>query len=96
VSYGNRAYVSEGKGRRMTGPLKHSGGAVLVTHISPDGGQIATIETITETLAPYPGGPPTPHQVPYLFVARANGSHREVAARSTVTTVRTHLLPRRS
>ena len=86
VSYGNRAYVSDGKGRRMTGPLEHSGGAVLVTHISPDGGQIATIETITETLPPYPGGPPTPHQVPYLFVARANGSDREVAARSTVTT----------
>jgi hypothetical protein len=86
VSYGNRAYVADGTGRRLTGPLKHSGGAVLVTHISPDGRQIATIETITETLPPYPGGPPTPHQVPYLFVARADGSDREVAARSTATT----------
>ena len=55
---------------------------MLVTHISPDGGQVATIETIS----PFPGGPPTPHAVPYLFVARADGSGREVAARSTVTT----------
>jgi dipeptidyl aminopeptidase/acylaminoacyl peptidase len=86
VSYGNEAYVLDGRGRRLSGPHPHSGGAVLVTHISPDGGQMATIETITETLAPYPGGPPTPHQVPYLFVARADGSGREVAARSTVTT----------
>ena len=29
---------------------------------------------------------PTPHQVPYLFLARADGSGREVASRSTVTT----------
>ena len=69
----------------MAGPLPHSGGAVLVTQISPDGGQIATIETITETLAPS-GRAPTPHQVPYLFLARADGSGRETVARSTATT----------
>jgi dipeptidyl aminopeptidase/acylaminoacyl peptidase len=86
VSFGNRAHVLDTTGSHVAGPLSHSGGAVLVTHISPDGGQVATIETITETLAPYPGGIPTPHQVPYLFVARADGSGREVAARSTVTT----------
>jgi hypothetical protein len=86
VSYGNRAYVLDAAGRRVAGPLRHSGGAVLVTKISPDGGQIATIETITETLAPYPGGPPTPHQVPYLFLARADGSGRDTVARSTATT----------
>jgi Tol biopolymer transport system component len=86
VSYGNRAYVLDAAGRRLAGPLRHSGGAVLVTKVSPDGGQIATIETITETLAPYPGGPPTPHQVPYLFLARADGSGRDTVARSTATT----------
>jgi WD40 repeat protein len=86
VSYGNEAYVLDGNGRRVSGPHRHSGGPVLVTHISPDGGQMATIETIIETISPFPGGPPSPHAVPYLFVARADGSGREVAARSTVTT----------
>ncbi|HYH87975.1 MAG TPA: hypothetical protein VEX67_02010, partial [Solirubrobacteraceae bacterium] len=38
VSYGNEAYVLDGKGRRVSGPHPHSGGPVLVTHISPDGG----------------------------------------------------------
>ncbi len=47
---------------------------------------MATIETLVETTTPFPGGPPTPHQVPYLFVARADGSGREVASRATVTT----------
>jgi WD40 repeat protein len=82
VSYGNRAHVLDGTGRRLAGPLPSSGGAVLQTHISPDGGQLATIETITETLPPSP----VPHQVPYLFVARADGSGREAAARSTAAT----------
>ena len=76
----------DGKGRRVSGPLPHSGGPVLVTHISPDGGQIATIETITETLAPFPGGIPTVRLTPYLFLARADGSGRDTVARSTVTT----------
>ena len=86
VSFGNRAHVLDGRGRRVAGPLPHSGGAVLVTQISPDGGQLATIETITETLAPFPGGIPTPRQTPYLFLARADGSGRETVARSTATT----------
>jgi hypothetical protein len=86
VSYGNRAYVLDGAGRRLAGPHPHSGGAVLVTQISPDGVQVATIETITETLSPFPGGPPTPRQVPYLFLAAADGSGRDTVARSTVAT----------
>jgi hypothetical protein len=63
VPFGNRAHVLDGTGRHVAGPLPHSGGAVLETQISPDGAQVATIETITETLAPYPGGIPTPHRV---------------------------------
>jgi WD40-like Beta Propeller Repeat len=86
VSFGNDAYVLDARGRRVSGPHPHSGGAVLVTQISPDGGQLATIETITETLSPFPGGPPTPHQVPYLFLAAADGSGRDTVARSTATT----------
>ena len=45
ASLGNRAYVLDGAGRKLAGPLASSGGAVLVTQISPDGGQVATIET---------------------------------------------------
>jgi len=86
VSFGNRAHVLDGRGRRVAGPLPHSGGAVLVTQISSDGGQLATIETITETLAPFPGGIPTPRQTPYLFLARVDGSGRETVARSTAAT----------
>ena len=86
VSYGNRAHVLDGSGRRVAGPLPHGGGPILVTHISPDGGQIATIETITETLAPYPGGIPTIRLTPYLFLARADGGGRDTVSRSTVTT----------
>ena len=82
VSSGNRAHVLDGSGRRVAGPLPSSGGAVLQTHISPDGGQLATIETITETLPPSP----VPHQVPYLFVARIDGGGREAVARSTAAT----------
>ena len=86
VSFGNRAYVLDGSGPNVAGPLPSSGGPILVTHISPDGEQIATFETITETLAPYPGGIPTIRLTPYLFLARADGSGRDTVARSTVTT----------
>jgi hypothetical protein len=79
VSYGNRSYVLDGSGRRLAGPLPHSGGAVLVTQIRPDGGQVATIESILEA-QPYPG---PLLQIPYLFLARADGSGRETVARST-------------
>jgi dipeptidyl aminopeptidase/acylaminoacyl peptidase len=82
VSYGNRAYVLDGRGRRLAGPLPHSGGAVLETQISPDGGQVATIESVTETVPP----PPAPHQVPYLFLSGADGSGRETVSRSTAAT----------
>jgi dipeptidyl aminopeptidase/acylaminoacyl peptidase len=80
VSFGNRAHVLDGTGRRVAGPLPHSGGAVLVTQISPDGGQVATIETVVETVT----GPP--RSVPYLFLARADGSGRDTVARSTAAT----------
>jgi hypothetical protein len=80
VSYGNRAHVLNGSGRRLAGPLPHSGGPVLVTQIRPDGGQVATIESIGE-IQPPPPGPLL--QIPYLFLAGADGSGRETVARST-------------
>lgn len=79
VSYGNRSYVLDGSGRRLAGPLPHSGGPVLVTQIRPDGGQVATIESIGELQPPLA-------QIPYLFLARADGSAREAVARSTAAT----------
>jgi hypothetical protein len=83
VSYGNRAHVLDGSGRRLAGPLPHSGGPVLVTQIRPDGGQVATIESIGE-IQPPPPGPLL--QIPYLFLAGADGSGRETVARSTAAT----------
>jgi hypothetical protein len=80
VSYGNRAFVLSASGRRLYGPLPHGGGAVLVTQISPDGSRIATIETIGESI------PPPLRFVPYLFLARADGSGRDTVARSTAAT----------
>jgi hypothetical protein len=80
ASFGNRAYVLDGAGRKLAGPLASSGGAVLVTQISPEGGQVATIETVIET-APSP-----PRGTPFLLVARADGGGRETVARSTVST----------
>src|SRR5262245_40239025 len=52
ASFGNRSYVLDRAGRKLTGPLESSGGAVLVTQISPDGAQVATIETVIETVPP--------------------------------------------
>ena len=80
ASLGNRAYVLDGAGRKLAGPLASSGGAVLVTQISPDGGQVATIETVIET-RPRPAAP-DPVPVP----GRADGSGRDTVARSTVAT----------
>jgi hypothetical protein len=51
-----------------------------LTQISPDGGQVATIETVIETV------PSPPRGTPFLFVARADGAGRETVARSTVST----------
>jgi dipeptidyl aminopeptidase/acylaminoacyl peptidase len=79
VSYGNRSYVLDGSGRRLAGPLPHSGGAVLVTQIRPDGAQVATIESIGELQPPLA-------QIPYLFLAGADGSRRETVARATAAT----------
>jgi dipeptidyl aminopeptidase/acylaminoacyl peptidase len=86
VSFGNRVHVLDATGRHLAGPLPHSGGPTLVTQISPDGAQIASIETIIETLPPYPGGYPTSRPIPYLFVARVDGSGRESVARTTAAT----------
>lgn len=81
VSYGNRAYVLDGSGRRLAGPLPHGGGPVLVTQIHPHGGQVATIESISEIQPPG-----VLLQIPYLFVADADGSGREAVARTTAAT----------
>jgi dipeptidyl aminopeptidase/acylaminoacyl peptidase len=62
--------------------LPHGGGPVLVTQIRPDGRQVATIESIGE-IQPAPG---PLLQIPYLFLAGADGSGREAVARSTVAT----------
>jgi hypothetical protein len=82
VSYGNRAHVLDGSGRRRAGPLPHSGGPVLVTQIGPDGRQVGTIESISE-IQPGPPFPGPLLQIPYLFLAGADGSGRETVARST-------------
>src|SRR4029450_7835386 len=83
ASFGNRSHVLDGSGRRLAGPLPHSGGAVLVTQIRPDGGQVATIESVGEVQLPPPG---PLLQIPYLFLAGADGSGRETVARSTAAT----------
>jgi hypothetical protein len=85
VSYGNRAHVLDGSGRRLAGPLPHSGGPVLVTQIRPDGGQLATIESISE-IQPGPPFPGPLLQIPYLFLAGADGSGREAVSRATAAT----------
>ena len=87
VAFGNRAYILSGSGRRVRGPFRSSGGAVLVAHIRPDGRQLATIELVPETLQFLP--PPAPPQrvlTPYLFLVRASGAGRDTVARSTATT----------
>jgi dipeptidyl aminopeptidase/acylaminoacyl peptidase len=88
VSFGNRAFVLNASGKKLAGPLPHSGGAVLETQIRPDGRQVATIETIGESQAPPPGTPfPGPLAVvPYLFLASSDGSGRNTVARSTAAT----------
>jgi dipeptidyl aminopeptidase/acylaminoacyl peptidase len=80
VSYGNRAHILNGSGKRLAGPLPHSGGAVLQAQIRPDGRQVATIETVGESI------PPPLRFVPYLFLADADGSGRETVARSATAT----------
>jgi hypothetical protein len=80
ATFGNRAVVLDRAGRRVAGPLQSSGGAVLVAQISPDGGQVATIETVIETV------PGPPRSTPFLFLAGAGGSGRETVARATVAT----------
>ena len=76
----------DGAGRRVAGRLAHSGGAVLVTQISPDGGQVATIEMITETLAPYPGGHPDPAPDPLPVPRPRRRQRSRHGSRSTAAT----------
>ena len=80
VSYGNRAYILNGSGKRLEGPLPSSGGAVLQTQIRPDGRQVATIETVGESI------PPPLRPIPYLFLSNADGTARETVARDTAAT----------
>jgi hypothetical protein len=92
VSFENRANILDGSGQLVAGPLPHSGGAVLETQISPDGRQVATLESIGELMPPTPGDYGNPfairliHSIPYLFVAAADGSGRETVSRATVAT----------
>ena len=87
VAKGSFAYVLDGSGRRLDGPLTR-GGAVLVAQISPDGSQVATLELLGELAPPPfvapPGSPPTLGLHPYLFTAAPNGSGRAVVARDVV------------
>jgi hypothetical protein len=84
VAFGNRAYVLEGSGRRLGGPLRSSG-AVLVAQIRPDGRQIATIEQVSEVLHPPSPSPPVRVLTPFLFLAGTSGAGRATVARSTPT-----------
>ena len=89
VAKGAFAYVLDGSGRRISGPLQR-GGAVLVAQISPDGSRVATLELLGEfTPPPFtspPGTPPTLGLHPYLFVAAPDGGGRSVVARDVVDT----------
>lgn len=86
---GVSAYVLDGAGRRISGPLQR-GGAVLVAEIAPDGKQVATLELPGELTPPPigapPGSPPTFGLHPYLFLAGTDGSSRAAVARDAVDT----------
>jgi hypothetical protein len=82
VAFGNRAYILNGTGRRVRGPMARSG-IVLVAQIRPDGSQLATIELVPEVLPVLPPSPPISTLTPYLYLASAKGQDRDTVARST-------------
>jgi dipeptidyl aminopeptidase/acylaminoacyl peptidase len=84
VAYGNKAYVLDGSGRRLQGPLRNSG-AVLVSQIRPDGRELATIEQVPEILYSPPPFVPVNVITPFLFLASITGAGRDTVARSTPT-----------
>ena len=81
------AYLLDGRGREVGGPLTR-GGTVVIAEISPDGSQVATIELLPEiTPAPVgspPGSPGIPGLQPYLFLS--DGTNRDVVARAVADT----------
>ena len=79
VSFGNKAYVLDGSGKRLRGPFRQ-GGAALVTQISPDGGKVATIELVPEVVSP------VPTLSPYLYLQTAAGGGRDTVARASPLT----------
>jgi hypothetical protein len=83
------AYVLDGSGRQIAGPLPR-GGTVVIAEVSPDGSQVATIELLPEiTPAPVgspPGSPGIAGLQPYLFVAARDGTGRDAVARAVVDT----------
>jgi WD40-like Beta Propeller Repeat len=90
VSFGNDAYILDGRGHRIGKRLPDSGGAVPVVQISPNGRSLATIESVTQLQYPPPVGgivgPPIPTLVPFLFLTDIGSRERTTVARSTVTT----------
>jgi WD40-like Beta Propeller Repeat len=90
VSFGNDAYILDGRGHRLGKKLPDSGGALPVVQISPNGRTAATIETVTQLQYPPPVGgiigPPIPTLVPFLFLTDLGSRERTTVARSTVTT----------
>jgi Dipeptidyl peptidase IV (DPP IV) N-terminal region len=81
------AYLLDGRGRQVAGPLTR-GGTVVIAELSPDGSQVATIELLPEiTPAPVgspPGSPGIAGLQPYLFLS--DGTSRDVVARATADT----------
>jgi hypothetical protein len=82
VVFGNRAYILNGSGKRVRGPMAKSG-TVLVAQIRPDGRELATIELVPETLPLFPPSPPITRLTPYLYLASTKGEDRDTVARST-------------
>ena len=87
VSKATYAYVLDGSGRTVGGPLPR-GGIALVAQIAPDGSQVVTLELLGETQPPPitapPGTPPTLGFIPYMFIVAPDGSGREAVARSVI------------
>ena len=81
------AYLLDGRGRQIAGPLAR-GGTVVIAELAPDGSQVATIELLPEiTPAPVgspPGSPGIAGFQPYLFLS--DGTNRDVVARAVADT----------